>query len=718
LPDCSLFAKVANRDKVVGIERLEIAYKREAELADRDQNSELKRESSLSEAKDELIAERTAELTKTNQVLQAEIDARGRAEEELSRNEALLRSIIDNSTSIIHLKDKDGRYIFVNCQFEAVFRIDEVDVKGKTDFDIFPRESAEVFRANDLKVAAAGAPVEFEEEILQNDGPHSYLSNKFPMFDSAGRLYAVCSISTDITEQRRLESSLRDSRVKLTGELDRRTQELVSTNQALLLANTQKAQALEALRRAQEFSSGLFDSAQVIVLLLDPAGRVVHYNPYLEQLSGHALDEAKGKDWFTTFLPARDRPRIRALFENVIRGTTVNASHNPITTKDGSEREIQWSARQLYGEDGELVGVLCSGIDITELRKAEIWSRSLLETTQDAVVAIDRQARITMFNTAAERIFGYTKAEVEGKKVNLLMAEPYAAEHDGYIARYEMTGEPHAIGRIRTVSARRKDGTIFPVELSVTQIASGREVTYAAFIRDITEKVKLQRQAIESERLVTIGTMAAKFGHELGNPLNGMSLTIQLLEQRLKKQLVGVDEQVAATLTRLKIEIARLNLLLQDFRSLSRKERYNFQPVSLSDLVGEAIEIELPRYVEQGIEVESTFSAGLPPITVDIDKMKQVILNLAKNAVDAMPTGGKLSFKGSMASGSVTLAISDTGAGIAGDVDIFEPFFTTKSFGTGIGLTIVRQIIQAHGGSISYQSEVGKGTIFSIHLPL
>ncbi|MGH7808895.1 MAG: PAS domain-containing protein, partial [Candidatus Binatia bacterium] len=321
---------------------------------------------------------------------------------------------------------------------------------------------------------------------------------------------------------------MRDSRVELTGELDRRTQELVSTNQALFLANTQKAQALEALRRAQEFSSGLLDSAQVIVLLLDPAGRVVHYNPYLEQLSGHALDEAKGKDWFTTFLPARDRARIRALFDEAIRGTPVNSNHNPIMTKDGGEREIEWSARLLYGADGELAGLLCSGIDITELRKAEIWSRTLLETTQDAVVAIDRHARITMFNTAAERIFGYTKAEVQGKKVNLLMAEPYASEHDGYLARYETTGEPHAIGRIRTVSARRKDGTIFPIELSVTQIASESEVNYAAFIRDITEKVKLQQQAFDSERLVTIGTMAAKFGHELGNPLNGMSLTIQL----------------------------------------------------------------------------------------------------------------------------------------------------------------------------------------------
>ena len=300
----------------------------------------------------------------------------------------------------------------------------------------------------------------------------------------------------------------------------------------------------------------------------------------------------------------------------------------------------------------------------------------------------------------------------------MLMAEPYASEHDGYIARYENTSEPRAIGRIRTVSARRKSGEIFPIELSVTQIALGEEVNYAAFIRDISEKVKLQQQAVENERLATIGTMAAKFGHELGNPLNGMSLTIQLLEQRLRRQSQTLDEQVAATLIRLKSEISRLNSLLQDFRSLSRKENYNFQPISVAALVGEAIEIDLPRNVEQGVEVESSFTADLPPITMDVDKMKQVILNLAKNAVEAMPHGGKLSFRGSATTASVTLDISDTGAGIPPEVDIFEPFYTTKSFGTGIGMTIVRQIIAVHGGSITYRSEPGKGTTFSITLPL
>ncbi|MGZ9270577.1 MAG: PAS domain S-box protein [Candidatus Binatia bacterium] len=355
--------------------------------------------------------------------------------------------------------------------------------------------------------------------------------------------------------------------------------------------------------------------------------------------------------------------------------------------------------------------------DVTEQRRAEAWVRSLIDTTQDAVVSIDRQARIVLFNPAAHRIFGYRPEEVVGQKVNMLMPEPYTSEHDSYLERYERTGEAHAIGRIRTVTAKRKNGESFPIELSVAKITSDQEAQYGAFIRDISDKVRLQKQAIESDRLATIGTMAAKFGHELGNPLNGMSLTVQLLELLLRKQSPALDEQATSTLARLKTEISRLNTLLQDFRSLSRKETYNFEPAQLAELVAEAIEIALPEYAERGVKIEAQFARDLPKVRVDIDKMKQVILNLAKNAVEAMPNGGKLLFTGSADKAAVILEVTDSGAGISAAVDVFEPFFTTKSFGTGIGMTIVRQILAAHGGSISYKSEVGKGTTFTVRLP-
>ncbi|HEX9660736.1 MAG TPA: PAS domain S-box protein, partial [Candidatus Binatia bacterium] len=361
--------------------------------------------------------------------------------------------------------------------------------------------------------------------------------------------------------------------------------------------------------------------------------------------------------------------------------------------------------------------VIDNRYSLEEIRRSANWLERLIDATQDAVVSIDRRGCIVLFNAAAERVFGYGVKEIAGRKVNDLMAEPYASEHDQYIERYEKTGEARAIGRIRTVTAKRKNGELFPIELSVTEIEADNEVHYAAFIRDISEKERLHAQLVENERLVAIGTTAAKIGHELANPLNGMSLTIQLLEQRLRKQSNLLDSQITSTVNRLHTEVSRLSTLLEQFRSLSRREKFDFQRTTLTALVGEAIEIEMPRYAELGIQVECSFSSSLPPITVDIDKMKQVIFNLTKNAAEAMAGGGKISIKGSVSENSMVLEISDTGTGIPAGIDIFEPFFTTKPQGTGIGLSVVQQIVSAHGGSISYSSEHGKGTTFVITLP-
>ena len=205
-------------------------------------------------------------------------------------------------------------------------------------------------------------------------------------------------------------------------------------------------------------------------------------------------------------------------------------------------------------------------------QRAEAWLHSLVQTTQDAVISIDQHGRIILFNPAAERMFGYTQAEVMGQKVNMLMPEPYAREHDSYIAHYERTGEAHAIGRIRSVTARRKTGELFPIELSVTESRTEAEVRYSAFIRDISEKVQLQERLLERERLAAIGTTAATFAHEVGNPLNGMSLTAQILERRLAKRPEQVEDNIITPLRTLMSEIRCLSLLLDEFRTLARRQ--------------------------------------------------------------------------------------------------------------------------------------------------
>jgi PAS domain S-box-containing protein len=353
------------------------------------------------------------------------------------------------------------------------------------------------------------------------------------------------------------------------------------------------------------------------------------------------------------------------------------------------------------------------------IQRSEAWLRHLVATTQDAVVSIDRRGCVVLFNASAERIFSYSAAEIVGRKVNMLMAEPYASEHDGYIERYERTGEAHAIGRIRKVMARRKDGTEFPIELSVTEIEVDAEVRYAAFIRDISQTVELQTRVIENERLAAIGGTAARIGHEIANPLNGIYLTLQLVETRLARQ-PSPDERVVGEIAKVKREIGRLNQLVQEFRTLSRKQAYRFRPTDLVRVVEDVVDLQRPLCESRGIVISRNSAAQATELQLDVDedKLKQALLNLVKNSIESMVQGGILTIDVSRSGDSINIEVSDTGVGIPPGSEIFTPFFTTKRDGSGLGLIIVRQIISAHGGALTYDSRIGEGTTFRISLPL
>ncbi|HXG52812.1 MAG TPA: PAS domain S-box protein [candidate division Zixibacteria bacterium] len=607
---------------------------------------------------------------------------RKRAEDELHKRETLLRTIVDSSSSVIYLKDAAGKYLDANRQYEQLFHLRPSEIRGKTDHDIFPGELADVFRANDVKVLEAGTAMEFEEVVPCDDGLHTFVSSKFPLLDSSGKPYAVCGISTDVTELKKKEKELE-----------------------------------ERLLQQEGFSQSVLNTVQVPVLLLDQEGRLDYANPCFERLSGYRLEEARGKDWFETFLPPGERERFRNAYRTVLAGAPVVGDTSRIVTRDGCEREIEWNANLLKDKNGKLIGVLCSGLDVTERRRAESWLNSLVRAAPDALVSIDRRGSIVEFNPAAERLFGYSRDEVAGKPVGLLMPEPYKSEHGDYIARYETTREARAVGRIRTVKAKRKDGSVFPIELSVVEIPTEEGIHYAAFIRDISERIKLQGRLIEHERLAAIGLTSAKFAHEISNPINGIYLTVQLLRQRLQ-QAGAADQKTLATLQTIVREIERLNNLLGDFRALYRSEQYKFQPISVAQVVAQTLALEEAEYAGRGIRVQVEIPADLPAVIADGDKLEQALLNLCKNAVEAMPWGGTLTVRAAVNGPEVAIEVSDTGTGIPADIDVWEPFKTTKKTGTGLGLVIVRRIVAAHGGTITYTSEFGKGTTFRLTLPL
>ncbi|HSC87373.1 MAG TPA: PAS domain S-box protein, partial [Polyangiaceae bacterium] len=342
--------------------------------------------------------------------------------------------------------------------------------------------------------------------------------------------------------------------------------------------------------------------------------------------------------------------------------------------------------------------------------------RQLVDTSQDAVIFIDTRGYILLANPAAYRIFGYDSPELENQDVRLLMAEPYASQHQGYVEHYQRTGERRAIGRTRDVVARRKNGQEFPIELSVTELADDGDdgPRYGAFIRDVSDKVRLQSELRERERMATVGTTASMLVHEIGNPLNNMSLQLETLRRRVMRAdpAESAIEKVDACLE----EIQRLNRLVQEFRALSTRKRLSRQRVRIASLLEAAIGSVAP--LGPRVTWLREFDDAGVELLIDPDKLRQVLLNLGINAVEAMPDGGTLILRCRVLADECWIEFQDTGPGVAPDLAVFEPFVTNKPGGTGLGLAICAEIVREHGGQIDCQTAPEGGALFRVRLPL
>ena len=337
----------------------------------------------------------------------------------------------------------------------------------------------------------------------------------------------------------------------------------------------------------------------------------------------------------------------------------------------------------------------------------------LIEATQDAVVFIDQGSAIWRFNASAERMFGYSEAEVLGRDVSLLMPGPDAARHQTYMRRYEETGQARMIGSMRRVTAKRKSGELFPVELSVTRLDNGR-VHYAAFLRDVSERDALLRRVAQAERLAVVGTTAAVFAHEVGNPLNNMSLYAQLLQRRFAK--ATLPDEAHEELDAIVSEIERLRRLLDEFRSVRRKEVLHLEPVDLGRLLHQICGAELG--LRGDLTSEVTIERDVPFVVASEDKLTQIFVNLLRNAAEAMVERGHVAVTVARDGDWVLVEIGDTGPGLPNDFDVFHPFCSTKTTGSGLGLSVVRELVRAHGGSVEGRSLASGGAVFTVRLPV
>jgi two-component system, LuxR family, sensor kinase FixL len=355
--------------------------------------------------------------------------------------------------------------------------------------------------------------------------------------------------------------------------------------------------------------------------------------------------------------------------------------------------------------------------------------KSVLDTIPDAMIVIDERGIIQSFSAAAERLFGYTAAEAVGRNVKMLMPSPYREEHDGYVQRYNMTGERKIIGIGRVVVGERKGGSTFPLELNVGEVKTGHQRFFTGFIRDLTEsqKTEMRLQELQSElvhvsRLTALGEMASALAHELNQPLSAIANYLKgsrrLLEESTDERSATLRDAVERAAEQA-LRAGQVIRRLRDFVSRRDSER---RVEDVKKLVEEASALALVGVKDKGVRVRFDLSPRTDFVLADKVQVQQVLLNLIRNAIDAMEESDRRELMIATApapDNMVEISVADTGAGIAPEIaaQLFQPFVTSKRQGMGVGLSISRTIVEAHGGSITQRPNPGSGTVFSFTLP-
>jgi PAS domain S-box-containing protein len=481
-----------------------------------------------------------------------------------------------------------------------------------------------------------------------------------------------------------------------------------------------RAAAVLSASRAERLD-GIINTTVDGIIVIDAVGRIEAFNRGAERLFGYPQSEVLGRNvsmlmpfpyheehtsYLTRFLATGDAGIIG-------KGREVTGRR-----RDGTVFPLHLSVGEMtVGGQRKFTGMLH---DLTErvrlegqLGSSEARWRAIIDSAVDGIIVIDAHGRVETFNPAAERLFGYSAEEVLGRNVDMLMPSPYREEHDSYLARYLATGRAKIIGIGREVPGLRKDGTTFPLHLSVGQITMHDERKFTGILHDLSGRVEIEGQLREQAALAKLGEMAAVIAHEVKNPLAGIRGAIQVLGD----QLSG-DGKKAQVLKEIVSRIDALDQMMKDLLLFARPPKPRHAPTDLVPLVTTTAHLlsEDPALKEVDVEVERS----APTISADPDMLRIVFQNLLINGAHAMHGKGRIRVAIGAVDSRCQIAFIDSGPGIPTEIreKIFTPFFTTKTRGSGLGLPTAKRLIEAHNGQIAIDCPPAGGTAVVIRLPI
>ncbi len=610
--------------------------------------------------------------------------------------------IVEAAPNAMVMIDGAGTIVLVNAQTERIFGYSRGELLGASVEMLVPHR----FRGEHPGMRAAffaeprARPMGVGRDLfaLRKDGSELPVEIGLTPIETEEGMMVLAAI-VDITERKAAEQALRD-----------------------------RDQQLRTLGAIVESS----DDA-IISNALD--GTITSWNKGAERIFGYEAAEMIGQSIMRLAIPG-ERDDILGILDQISRGEPVSHYETARRHKGGEILHVSLSVSPIRDIGGRVIGASKIARDITAAKQAEAelvernaHLRSILETVPDGMIVIDERGTVEFVSATAERMFGYAAGDVVGRNVNMLMPSPYHENHDAYLTRYRTTGERRIIGIGRVVAGRRKDGSVFPMELSVGEMHVDGYRRFTGFVRDLTERRETERrvQELQSElshvaRLTEMGQMASAIAHEVNQPLTAANNYLEAVRMLLtagdeaaRARALAVTDNVVAQLGRAGEVISRLRAFLTKGEVQRRAE-------DVTKVIEEASALALIGAKQRGVTFELRTSPHLPPVMIDKVQIQQVIVNLMRNAVEAMEASERrhLTIATELAERSlVRVRVADTGPGIAPNIAdrLFQPFVTTKAQGMGVGLSICRSIVEGHGGKLAVEANPEGGASFCFSLP-